>query len=287
VSGGTISAPVLAYDEGGQSICSVANSCKSFGIAVDPVNQIAYSADYSTASPWTYRQLKAYSFASSITNPTLLQNLTLPANTKPLGVSLNLGTKTAFVQDGNQNVIDVVDTTNVATGGMSELSTFTPSHTLNTSTVPAFVSGSNFAYVSSGSASVPAAIDLFDLTNRSSPFKVNTVNVPNISSSVSGGIAIDPRGGYIYMADYGNGTTGTALEIFSIADEALTAGVAVIDTLTLKATFQMPVQGSGVTPTCSSAANAGTIALTSAYIQCVCNGSTWVKTADGSTACTF
>lgn len=46
------------------------------------------------------------------------------------------------------------------------------------------------------------------------------------------------------------------------------------------------VQGMGVTPTCGAPQN-GLLAVTSAYILCVCNTSAWVKTSDGSTSCTF
>lgn len=228
VSGGTITNPVLAYDEGTQTICSVANSCKSFGVAVDATHSIVYSTNYSTASPWTYRQLKAYSFASSITAPTLLQNLTLPANTKPLGVSLNVGTNTAFIQDANQAVMDIVDVTNVSTGGASYLASMTPSGSriFNTSMNAISNNGSNYVYVPSGSASVLGAIDMFDITNRSSPLKIATVinNLSANTSSLFGGIALDPRGGYIYTADYGNGTTGAGLDIFGIPTETLVAG---------------------------------------------------------------
>lgn len=228
VSGGTITAPVLAFDEGTQAICSVALSCKSFGVAVDPVNQIVYSADFSTATPWTYRQLKAYSYASSITSPTLLQNLTLPANTKTGAVSLNLGTKTAFVTDTNQNVYDIIDTTNVSTGGMTFQASITPS---GSRAVPvagtiASVSGSNFVYVPSGSASIPGQIEFYDITTRSSPIKVNGVTDGTAlsTSNVFGNIAIDPRGSYIFAAAYGNGTTGSSLETYTMPYETASVG---------------------------------------------------------------
>lgn len=48
----------------------------------------------------------------------------------------------------------------------------------------------------------------------------------------------------------------------------------------------LTVQGSGSTPTCGAPQD-GTIALTNGHITCVCNGSSWVKTSDGSTSCTF
>jgi hypothetical protein len=260
VGGGTITAPVLVYDEGTQSICSVANSCKSFGVAVDPVNLIAYVSDFSTATPWTYRQLKAYSFSSSITSPTLLQNLTLPANTKAVGVGLNLGTKTAFVTDTNQNVVDVVDLTNVATGGMAYLSTLTPTggRTFNASVVAAAVSGSNYVYVPSGGSALTGALDMFDLTNRATPIKVATAiaNLTGVSTSVFGSLAIDPRGGYIYDGDYGNGTAGAGLDIFSMPYEVATFGATTVGNLINTGHFK---SNQLVPPTATvNATNAGT-----------------------------
>jgi hypothetical protein len=297
VSGGTINAPVLSFDEGtlngiGQ-ICNVTNSCKSFGVAVDAANSIVYSSDYSTATPWTYRQLKAYSYASSITAPTLLQNLTLPANTAPKAISLNFANKTAFVTDTNQNLIDVVDTTNVSTGAMANLSTLTPTGSLGSQGAAVSYSGSNYAYVPSGSASVEGQVDLFDLTNRSSPIKVKTIttlsNLTGVSTSTFGGLALDPRGGYLYAGDYGTGTAGSGLDIFQSPLETETIGTQVVSQLTIKSILQLPKQASGVTPTCAAAVDDGKVAITSAHVLCICNGSTpgWFDVATGLSACTF
>ena len=52
---------------------------------------------------------------------------------------------------------------------------------------------------------------------------------------------------------------------------------------TIAGLLTLPVQTLGNTPTGVN----GSIALTSTYIMCVYNGSSWVKTADGSTVCTF
>jgi hypothetical protein len=49
---------------------------------------------------------------------------------------------------------------------------------------------------------------------------------------------------------------------------------------------QITPQAASHTPTCAGG-NSGTLAFTSLYVLCVCNGTSWVKTADGSTACTF
>lgn len=48
--------------------------------------------------------------------------------------------------------------------------------------------------------------------------------------------------------------------------------------------LSLPVQAAATTPSCSAD---GLIAITHSHIMCVCNGSTWVKVADGSTSCTF
>jgi len=56
--------------------------------------------------------------------------------------------------------------------------------------------------------------------------------------------------------------------------------------VTLSGILILPVQAPATTPTCTASQNGG-IALTSAYIMCVCNGTSWVQTSDGTTACTF
>ena len=50
--------------------------------------------------------------------------------------------------------------------------------------------------------------------------------------------------------------------------------------------LKMVARGAGSTPTCG-AGEAGTLALTSGYKLCVCNGSAWKNASDGSTGCTF
>lgn len=45
-------------------------------------------------------------------------------------------------------------------------------------------------------------------------------------------------------------------------------------------------QGAGSTPSCAAGDN-GYVAITNAHVMCVCTGSSWVKVADGTTACTF
>jgi hypothetical protein len=55
-------------------------------------------------------------------------------------------------------------------------------------------------------------------------------------------------------------------------------------TLDVNGTVRMAVNSSA--PTTCSASNPGTLALTSGYRMCVCNGSSWVSATDG-TACSW
>lgn len=58
------------------------------------------------------------------------------------------------------------------------------------------------------------------------------------------------------------------------------------DNLSISGLQVMKVQAAAASPTCNSSV-VGSVTFTSAFIQCVCNGTGWVKTSDGSTACTF
>lgn len=55
---------------------------------------------------------------------------------------------------------------------------------------------------------------------------------------------------------------------------------------TLSGLLQLPVQASSSTPTCGSG-QSGSLALTSLFKLCVCNGTAWKNASDGSTSCTF
>ena len=203
----------------------------------------------------------------------------MPSGAKPLAVVLNLGTKTALVTDANAMVVDVVDITSVATAGMANLSTIAPTggRTFNSELAAIVQQGSVYAYVPAGGNAVAGGIDLYDLTNRSAPKWVSSVLAPG-ATSVFGAGTFDPRGGYIFIGDYGNGTTGAALDIFSAPFEKATVGNAIVSQLAVKNIFQLPVSASGITPTCAAAADSGKLALTSAFLLCVCNGATpaWV-----------
>lgn len=119
----------------------------------------------------------------------------------------------------------------------------------------------------------------------------------------------EPAGGrasgmYIYPSGtYGDGIafgssssaySGNSFYVEPVNNVAYTAsGVSLgvgtatpVQTLDVNGLIRMARQGSGSTPTCGSTQK-NSLALTNAFILCVCNGSSWVKTADGSTACTF
>ncbi len=91
---------------------------------------------------------------------------------------------------------------------------------------------------------------------------------------------------------YDAGALSTGAHIFRVGGDPLSTGNAVTINANKSTTFYgapiIQVQGAGTTPTCDAARKGG-LALTSAYILCVCNGSgaTWLKTSDGSTTCTF
>lgn len=95
------------------------------------------------------------------------------------------------------------------------------------------------------------------------------------------------------------GRTAIGANSVSLADNTIqlgattTLGVSIGNTtagpqemLDVQGLIRMKPQGSGVTPTCT-AAQIGAAAWTNGMVLCGCNGSSWVKAVDGSTACTF
>lgn len=229
--------PAQVFQEGG-------TTNKSFGVAISGTT--VYTTNYQTSSPWTVRYLKTWN-VSSPTSPSLLNTYTLPAGTKPLGI--NISGNTAFIQDSNTNTIQVIDITTPT--APNYLSSLTPTATFNSdfNAVVAVVSD-NYVYVPSGSnATYGGAIDLFDLTNRSSPVKVATATL-GVPTSVFGGIAIS--NGYIYVGDYGvaPGSSGT-LDVFTMPFENLIAGNIVASTISGNIAYSAgtPTNWNGSAPT--------------------------------------
>lgn len=203
-------APAQVYQEGG-------TLNKSFGVAIS--GNTLYTTNYQTASPWTVRYLKTWNI-STPTAPVLQNTYTLPANTKP--GNLSLSGNTAYVSDINVSRVHLIDVTTPTSPNF--LSTITPTGTFGAdfegvTALP----NDNYLYVPSGSLTPQGgAIDLYDVSNKTSPLKLSTVYT-NVSGSVFGGIAIS--GGYIFAADYGvaPGSTGT-LDVFTMPVENLIAG---------------------------------------------------------------
>ena len=230
VGGGTgsLSAPIQTYQEGG-------TTNRSFGVAVLNSTTI-FTTNYQTTFPATVRYLKTWTLTGggSPSIPSLANTYTIPGgptatSTKPLGLSISPNGLTAFVSDGNQNQIDIIDITTPTSP--SYLTYVTPSYSLNAAYVG--IQYNNYLFVPSGSnATYGGAIDMFDITNRSAPFKVATTTT-NVANDVFGGIAIN--NGYIFCAAYGpsSGTNGT-MDVFTLPNVTPVFGSGVGSNLTLE-----------------------------------------------------
>ena len=268
--GGTLNAPTNCFQEGG--------GVKSFGVAVS--GNYVYTTQYIT-SVFGTRQIKSWALSASGTpsTPYLLQSLQVTTVGEPLGLTLNGNTAYVGVLATGVNAIDLIDITTPS--AMSNVSVITPSYTLNSAEVA--IPDGKFLYIPSGANVIHGgAIDLYDISNRSSPVKI-TSTYTNVASSVFGGIALDGKG-YIYAADYGvaPGANGT-MDIFTKPTSTSTVGSFLAERVNITSMLNIPVQALSSTPTCAD----GNISLTNAHILCVCSGSTWVKVSDGITGCTF
>ena len=270
--GGTITAPVNCYQQGG--------GVKSFGVQVSGTN--LFTTQYSTSSPFTTRQIISWTLTGAGTPiaPSLVQSLQVTTAGEALALSIYGNTAYVTVSATGVNAYDLIDITTLS--AMTNLSVITPSYSVNSGMMA--VQKGNYVYVPSGSnATNGGAIDLFDITNRSAPLKVATAYT-GVASSVFGGIALDNKG-YIYAADYGPapGNLGT-LSVFTEANFVSTVTTQLVENLNIKSTLQIPVQSLGVSPLNPVT---GSLGLTSTFIMCVYNGSSWVHVSDGSTSCTF
>jgi hypothetical protein len=270
--GGTSSSLVQGYQQSG--------GAKSFGVAFSASN--LYSTQYVT-SGFSTRLLNAWTIPTTPTpTPSPVASVNVTTVGEALGVTISGNTAYVTVTSSG-NAVDLVDITTPT--AMTNLSQFSASGTIGPSQVTIPSVNPSFVYVPSVSAGTAGGvIDLFDVSNRSVPVKVGTVST-NVNGSSYGGIALDPRKGYIWAADYGvaPGSSGT-LDLFSTAFETSFAGSETASILTVKNLLNLPVQASGVSP---SNPVVGSVALTSAYILCVYNGTSWVQPSTGLTACTF
>jgi hypothetical protein len=232
--------PSMVWQEGG-------TLNKSFGIAIN--GNTLYTTNYQTVSPWTVRYFKTWDI-STPTNPTLLNTYTLPANTKPNGITL--WSHYAAVTDTNQMLVHILDATSPS--APSFLFSIAPSGVFNSSYRPK-MSG-NYLYLPSGQNSTDGGyIDLFDVSGLPSvaPTKIATVKT-GVGGSVFGGIALDLANGYIYAADYGvaPGSAGS-LDVFTMPFETSTVGALTASTVAAKSGFAYspatPGNWSGAVPT--------------------------------------
>ena len=216
LAGGTLTAPIQSYQEGG-------TTNKSAGIAI--FGNFVYTSNYQTTFPATVRYLKTWELAAgggTLAVPFLASTYTIPGgptptSTKPASIALSPSGTTAYVTDGNQGVIDVIDITSPTSPNY--LSYITPSYSLVTNTLEEVVVSptlnGNYLYVPSGAnATNGGCIDLFDVTTPASPLKIKSIytGVPN---DIFGGIALN--NGYIFGADYGASGSYSGLAVFTQA----------------------------------------------------------------------
>ena len=226
LAGGTITAPVQSYQEGG-------TTNKSAGVAIS--GNIVYTTNYQTTFPATVRYLKTWQLAAgggTLAVPFLANTYTIPGgptptSTKPSGVTISNSGTTAFVTDGNQGNVDIIDVTTPTSP--SYITYITPSYTLVTNTLEEVANSvsvnGNYLYVPSGAnATNGGCIDLFDISTLSAPFKVRSVytGVPN---AVFGCMALN--NGYIFVADYGTSGGYSSLDVFAQASLSPTFGLPV------------------------------------------------------------
>ena len=221
-SGGTLTAPVQAFQEGG--------GVKSFGVAVATISGTPYvfTTQYIT-SVFGTRQIKSWSISTPQT-PSLLQSLQVTSVGEVLGVTVSGNTAFVTVTTG-VNAVDLIDVTTPSS--MSNLSQITPSNTLAAACVG--VANGNYLYIpSGGNSSYGGSIDVYDISTRTAPIKISTVTTPTTDATSSfGGIAL--ANGYIYAGDYGvaPGSTG-GLAIFSQMNNQAVAGNILASTATLQ-----------------------------------------------------
>jgi hypothetical protein len=220
-SGGTLLAPVLSYRES-----VVTNAIRSPGVAIS--NGTLYTTQYTT-SVFTIRQFKSWNISTPQT-PTLIQSLQVTTVGQPLGITISGNTAVVAVAATGVNTYDLIDiTTPSAMTNLSQVSA--PSGFSLGSTFKGAIQGNYFFAPWGNNATLGGQIQMFDITNRSSPISVSSVNT-NVPTSAFGNIAIS--NGYIYAGDYGiaPGSSGN-LDIFTMPLLKIVAGNITTSTLTV------------------------------------------------------
>ncbi len=224
LAGGTITAPVQSYQEGG-------TTNKTAGVAIS--GNIVYTTNYQTTFPATVRYLKTWQLAAgggTLAVPNLANTYTISGgptgtSTKPLGIAVNAAGTVAYVTDGNQGIIDIISVSTPTSP--SYLTYITPSYTLVDNSLETVVTTAaivgNYIYVPSGSnATNGGCVDLFDVTTPSAPIKLNSIYTSS-PNDVFGGIALNS--GYIFGADYGSTGNYSGIAVFTQAQLAPTFGL--------------------------------------------------------------
>lgn len=181
--------PVQTFQEAG--------GAKSFGVEVQ--GSILYTTQYSTASPYTIRQIKTWSLANPAV-PSFIQSFQVTTPGEALGVTVSGVTAFVSVIASGVNSINLIDITNPA--AMANLSQITPLNTFNS----AFVgqAQNNYLFIPSGSnATYGGSLECWDISTRTAPKRLSFYE-DQIPTSIFGGVAV--QNGFCFIGNYGIGT---------------------------------------------------------------------------------
>jgi hypothetical protein len=251
-AGGTITAPVQCFQEGG--------GVKSFGVTVASISGVPYvfTTQYVT-TVFTIRQIKSWSIATPQT-PSLIQSFQVTSVGESLGITISGNTAVVAINTG---VYDLIDVTNPsAMANLSQISA--PSGFTINSAFTGEISGNYFFAPWGSNATLGGQVQMFDITNRSNPISVAAVNT-NVGTSVFGNLSI--ANGYIFVGDYGValGSAGT-LDVFTMPTLAAISGTSNTSTQIIQNTLQV----NGVTTLASSLS--GVLEATSGVVSTVPSG---------------
>lgn len=216
------------------------------------------------------------------------------------GTSTNTGSSTSNLSTSDASLLYVSKQGDTMTGTLN-----LPADGLVVGTSELVLTGGN---VGIGTAAPAHPLDVYDNLSNT-PLSIHS------SSSDSGGgntfildntsaghmrsrLSFQAAGSEVW--DLGNDSSNSGMQDFFLYDSVANQVRFYVDpngnvgignitpqaTLDVSGLMRLPQQPAGTTPACG-ATNNGAIAITHAYIGCVCNGASWVKLADGATVCVF